>query len=74
MQRRSNLDEPTAQAEQRVREAAAPERGAEVRDGDGDRDRDVAHIAAQAEQLQRQQQRQAVQHAQRERGGNELEL
>lgn len=70
MQRRSNLDEPTAQAEQRVREAAAPERGAEVRDGD----RDVAHIAAQAEQLQRQQQRQAVQHAQRERGGNELEL
>ncbi|MFC7959072.1 MobF family relaxase [Rhodococcoides kroppenstedtii] len=72
VQRRSDLDELTAQAEQRVREAAAPERDAEVRDGE--RYRVVAHVAAQAEQLHRQQQRQAVQHAQRERGGNDLEL
>lgn len=72
VQRRSDLDAPTAQAEQRIREAATPERGADVRDGE--RYRDAAHVAAQAEQLQRQQHCQAVQHSQRERGGNELEL
>lgn len=72
VQRRSDLDAPTAQAEQRIREAATPERGADVRDGE--RYRDAAHVAAQAEQHHRQQHRQAVQHAQRERDGIELEL